>query len=120
MEIKESRSSRLSILDEAVEKMEKELKFPKEDAIMLVYEFVDSIHDAIEDIDQMLKEQNMEGLSKAAHMLKGLSSNMRVVPLFECMKELEQLAKLNQLSECEDKIHEARELNIRLIEEKTM
>lgn len=82
-----------SIIQDSISIFINETKFSKDDARELFTDFINELPEMLKVIDESLKEENYEILSKIAHQLKGTSGNLRIKELYELSKDLEQNAE---------------------------
>jgi histidine phosphotransfer protein HptB len=73
----------------------------EEDFDLLIETYINDSLKRVLDIADAFQQADSNRLSKAAHSLKGSSSNVGAVCLYEMCKEIEVFAKNNQLADAE-------------------
>jgi HPt (histidine-containing phosphotransfer) domain-containing protein len=60
---------------------------------MLIGIFIKNTESLLEEMHQMIREDNMQGIADAAHAIKGSVGNLKLDEIFELSKGIELMAK---------------------------
>lgn len=62
----------------------------------LLKEFIEPLEEEIKNLQDVIDSGNCDEIAKAAHGIKGMVGNMRIVSMEDAAKTIEQLAKTRQ------------------------
>lgn len=88
------------ISEENMKTFMSETGFSEEASRELFEDYSNQLPGMLKDIDEYLKEDDFEKLSRIAHQLKGSSGNLRIKELYELSKLLEQHALKEEKDKC--------------------
>ena len=69
------------------------LGFKRSDIDMLINIFKKNANVSLEEMNRMIKQNNIQGIADAAHAIKGSAGNLKMDKIFELSKNIEIMAK---------------------------
>jgi len=81
----------------------------------LLQDFMEKLPEKIQVIEKCFSEKDMTGLSRAAHNIKGVSSNLGALQLFEYAGRLEMIAGEGYTQSLEDAVRAIKEVSLKFI-----
>lgn len=87
----------------------KSMGFSIEETTELFQEAAQEISTLIESLSQLISQNDFELISKKAHIIKGVSRNLRIDVIGDLTFELENAAKSNNISSCEHLLSQLKE-----------
>lgn len=85
-----------NIIDELVKKLD----FSEEEAQDLIYDYINSVESALNELSQSIDSSDFISVVKQAHTLKGASANLRLNELTRILSELENAGKSFDINLC--------------------
>lgn len=99
--LKESINDHRELIDDSIDKFIESTGINKEAALEIFEEFIKTLSEAYKSMERTFRSNDFLELSRLAHQLKGSSGNLRVGPIFEQAKKLNEAALEQNTVECE-------------------
>lgn len=101
-------------LEHIIVLVEKDLGVSKEEARLLIREYLSSLEEVFKEIEEKLKERDFEALQKIAHTIKGASGNLRLNSIYTLAIEMQDAAKVFSTLDIKNILSEMKEEKAKL------